>query len=336
VLVLARGHDGSSLRNGDDLDTKQTFGKNEAPDALHRWMLIFAGMTNLNFLHLRSFWMTATAGSLRAASERWHVSQPSLSEQIKLLEQSLGTDLFRKVSGRLVLTEAGRRAFDYAEEIFTLGKELADSIAIDRAPRQLSVAVGITDSMPKLLAWSFIRPALQLEQPVRLVCRESKASDLLEQLTAYRLDVVLCDEPAPSNLSVPVFTQPMAESSISFLATKAIATKHRKHFPSLLVGAPMLMPAIGTAMRTALDKWLHDHSISPRIIVECEDSAMLKAAARDGIGIVPVPTLEVDDVRQRYSFDLIGEATNCHVQYFAITAARKVTHPAVSAIIRKV
>ena len=119
-------------------------------------------MTNLNFLHLRSFWMTATAGSLRAASERWQVSQPSLSEQIKLLEQSLGQELFRKVSGRLVLTEAGRRAFDYAEEIFSLGRELTESLTPNPRVRPLSIAVGVTDSMPKLLAWSFMRPALNI------------------------------------------------------------------------------------------------------------------------------------------------------------------------------
>ncbi len=279
--------------------------------------------------------MTATAGNLRVASERWHVSQPSLSEQIKQLEQSLGQELFRKVSGRLVLTEAGRRAFEYAEEIFTLGRELTESLMPTPQARPLSIVVGVTDSMPKLLAWSFMRPALHIDRPVRLVCHESKATDLLAQLTAYRLDVVLSDEPAPSHSSLPVFAQPMADSSVSFLGVPALAKKLRKTFPRSLMDAPVLMPALGTAMRTALDKWLHDHGLTPRIVVECEDSAMLKAAALDALGLVPVPTIEVDDVRQRYGFDLAGEATDCQMHYFAITAVRKVTNPAISAILRR-
>jgi LysR family transcriptional activator of nhaA len=292
-------------------------------------------MTSLNFLHLRSFWMTASAGSLRIASERWHVSQPSLSEQIKLLEQSLGQELFRKVSGRLVLTEAGRRAFDYANEIFALGRELTESLTPNPQARPLSIAVGVTDSMPKLLAWSFMRPALQIGRPVRLVCRESKAEDLLAQLTAYRLDIVLCDEPAPSHSSVPVFAQPMAESSVSFLGVPALAKKFRKNFPLSLTGAPLLMPALGTAMRTALEKWLHDRALVPQMVVECEDSAMLKAAALDALGLVPVPTIEIDDVRKRYGLELIGEAPGCKMHYFAITAARKITNPAISAILQR-
>lgn len=300
-----------------------------------RRLSIVGRMTSLNFLHLRSFWMTATAGSLRAASERWHISQPSLSEQIKLLEQSLGQELFRKVSGRLVLTEAGRRAFDYADEIFTLGRELTESLTPNPQARPLSIAVGVTDSMPKLLAWSFMRPALNIGRPVRLVCRESKAADLLDQLTAYRLDVVLCDEPPPSHASVPVFAQPMAESSISFLGVPSLVKKYRKSFPRSLTDAPLLMPALGTAMRTVLEKWLHDHGLVPRVVVECEDSAMLKAAAQDALGFVPVPNIEVDDVRQRYGFDLLGEAGDCKLSYYAITAVRKVTNPAISAILRR-
>ena len=170
---------------------------------------------------------------------------------------------------------------------------------------------------------------------MRVVCQESKAADLLAQLTAYRLDVVLCDEPAPSHSSVPVFAQPMAESTVSFLGVPAVAKKFRKAFPRSLTDAPVLMSALGTAMRTALDKWLHDQALTPSIVVECEDSAMLKAAALDSLGLVPVPTIEVDDVRQRYGLELVGEAVDCKLRYFAITAVRKVTNPAISAILRR-
>ncbi len=290
-------------------------------------------MTQLNFHHLRSFWMTAKGGSLRAASERWHVSQPALSEQIKLLEEALGESLFRKQSGRLVLTDSGRRAFDYAEQIFSLGQELTESLQARPVERALTVAIGVADSLPKLLAWSLVRPALHIDRPVRLVVREGKASTLLEELSAYRLDLVLCDEPAPSHLAVPVFSQSLTASAVTIMAMPAVAKKLRKHFPRSLNQAPLVMPGLGTAMRAALDKWLHDHGWQPRIVVECDDSAMLKAAARDGVGVVPVPASEVDDVKARYGFEVVGMAEGCEITFYGITAMRKTSHPAVAAVI---
>lgn len=295
---------------------------------------MMAAMTTLNFHHLRSFWMTAQAGSQRAAAERWNVSPPALSEQIKLLEQSLGTALFRKASGRLVLTEAGRRAFEYAEQIFTLGQELSDELHPGPQQRQQSLAVGIADSLPKLLAWSFIRPAMHLPQSVRLTCREGKVADLLTQLTAFRLDVVLSDEPAPSNVAVPVFSQALAHSSLTVMGPASLAKKYGRRFPAMLHEAPFVMPGLGTAMRTALDKWFHLHNLQPRGVAECDDAAMQKAAASDGVGLVAVPTLEVPGVRERYKFDVLGEAKECMMSYYAITAMRKVHHPAVAAILK--
>jgi LysR family transcriptional regulator, transcriptional activator of nhaA len=290
--------------------------------------------TFLNFLHLRSFWVTAQAGSLRAAAERWHISQPALSEQIKLLELALGSALFRKASGRLVLTEAGRRAYDYAEQIFTLSQELCDELKPTTQPRHLSLAVGVADSLPKLLAWSFVRPSLQLKQTVRLNCREGKAIELLDQLAAFRLDVVLSDEPAPSHFPVHLFNQPLSCSTLTFMGLPDLAKRYGQRFPLSLNEAPLVLPSLGTAMRSALDKWLHDQALHPRIVAECDDSAMQKAAAYDGVGFVAVPTVEVDIVRSRYGFESVGEATECHLTYYAITAMRKINHPAVVAILK--
>ena len=291
-------------------------------------------MTTLNFHHLRSFWMTAQATTLRAAAERWNTSPPALSEQIKLLEKSLGTALFRKASGRLVLTEAGRRAFDYADKILTLGKELGEELQAVPPPHQLSLAVGVADTLPKLLAWSFIRPALRLEPAPRLICREGKVVDLLGQLTAFRLDLVLSDEPAPAHLPVQVFSQALAHSSLTFMGLPKLVKKYRKRYPASLNRAPLLLPSLGTAQRSALDKWLHDQGIQPHAVAECDDSAMQNAAASDGVGLIAIPTIEIASVRERYGFDIVGEATGCHLSYYAITAMRKIHNLAVAAILK--
>ncbi|MCB1208751.1 MAG: LysR family transcriptional regulator [Verrucomicrobiales bacterium] len=288
-----------------------------------------------NFNHLRSFWVTAKAGSLRAASQRWHFSQPTLSEQIKQLEESLDTALFQKVGGRLALTEAGRRAFDYAEQIFALGSELVEKSQAEPSVRGLSLAVGVADTLPKLLSWSFIRPALNLPQPVRLICREGDVSSLLEQLTTFRLDVVLSDEAAPAHLNPPAFSQKLATSGLSFLANAALAKKLRRRYPESLDQAPIIFPARGTAMRVALDKWFHDRGLQPTAAAECDDSAMQKAAALDGVGFVAVASIEVESVRERYGFEVVGSADDCQLSFYAITAMRKIRHPAVAAILQK-
>ena len=194
--------------------------------------------------------------------------------------------------------------------------------------------MGLADSLPKILAWSFIRPAMHLSQPVRLVCREGKADELLTQLTAFRLDVVLSDEPAPSNVPVPVFSQSLTSSAMTIMGPSALVKKYGRRFPTMLHEAPFVMPGLGTAMRSALDKWFHLHNLQPRAVAECDDSAMQKAAASDGVGLVAVPTLEVEGVRERYKFEVLGEAKECEVSYYAITAMRKVHNPAVAAILK--
>jgi LysR family transcriptional activator of nhaA len=288
-----------------------------------------------NFNHLRSFWVTAKAGSLKAASQRWRIAQPTLSEQIKLLEESLDTALFQKVGGKLVLTEAGRRTFDYAEQIFALGSELVEKSSAGPSVAGLSLAVGVADTLPKLLAWSLIRPALHLPQPVRLTCREGKVSLLLEQLTSFRLDIILSDEPAPAHLNPPAYSQKLTTSGVSFLAIPNLAAKHRRGYPQSLNQAPMVLPGLGTAMRMALEKWFHDRNLQPRATAECDDSAMQKAVAFDGVGLVAVPNLEVEGVRDRYGFEVVGAADECQLSFYAITAMRKIRHPAVAAMLNK-
>ena len=283
----------------------------------------------LNYHHLRYFWVVAKEGSLKKAAEKLHVSQPSISEQIKELEESLGEALFRRSGRSNVLTDAGQIAFRYAEEIFSRGAEMANAIRQRPGVQSLRLHVGVADAVPKLVTNEILKPVLAMPQTVHVICREGKMEDLLAQLAAHQLDIVLSDEPPSSSVKFRVFSQLLGESGITFCAAGKLAESLRKGFPESLHNAPALLPAENTAMRRSLDKWFRDKQIHPRVIAEFEDGALMKVMGAEGKGFIPVPTVVLHEALTRYRFKVIGASENCRDQFYAITAERRITHPAV-------
>lgn len=289
-------------------------------------------MEFLNYHHLRYFWVVAQEGGLRKAAEKLHVSQPTISAQIAALEGALGEKLFRRGPRGLTLTETGHQAFSFAEEIFALGQDLLQAVKQQPTDRPLRVNIGIADSLPKMVSHEIIKPIFSLEQRVQAVCLENKTSDLLAQLALYRLDIVLADEPAPSALPLKTFNHLLGESGVTFCANPPLTRRLRRHFPRSLDNEPMLLPTAGTALRRSLEHWFQDQGLHPRVVAEYDDAALMKVAAADGLGCFPLPTVAVMEAHTRYGFDIIGPAKGCTVQFYAITAERKLTHPAVMAM----
>ena len=289
-------------------------------------------MEFLNYHHLRYFWVVAKEGGLRKAADKLHVSQPTISAQIAALESVLEEKLFRRGGRSLTLTEAGHRVLSYAEEIFSLGQELIDDARQQPTARSLRVHIGITDSLPKLLSYEIIKPIFKLEQPVQAVCREGKVADLLGQLAAYRLDIVLADEPAPSSLPIKVFNHFLGDCGVTFCAERKLAATLKRKFPKSLNDAPVLLPTSNTALRQSLEKWFQAQEIRPRVVAEFDDAALMKVAAVDGLGFFALPTLVMPETVASYDFQFIGRTEDCRQQFYAISAERKLTHPAVLAI----
>jgi LysR family transcriptional regulator, transcriptional activator of nhaA len=286
----------------------------------------------LNYHHLRYFWAVAQEGGLRKAAEKLHVSQPTISAQIAALEGVLGEKLFLRSARGLTLTETGHQAFSYAEEIFALGQDFLLSVKQRPTARPLRINIGIADSLPKLVSHEIIKPIFHLEHPVQAVCLENKAADLFAQLALYRLDMVLADEPAPSALPLQTFNHLLGESGVTFCAGRGLALKLRRQFPRSLDQQPMLLPTVGTALRRTLEHWFQEEGIHPRVVAEYDDAALMKVAAEDGLGCFPLPTVAVKEAMARYGFQILGQAKGCTVQFYAISAERKLTHPAVVAI----
>jgi len=283
----------------------------------------------LNYHHLRYFWTVAKEGSLRNAAEKLHVSQPSISAQLSELEEALGEKLFR-LSGRTkVLTDAGQVAFRYADEIFTLGRELVNAVKQRPTAQALRLYVGVSDSLPKLVTNEILKPVFAMSQPVHVICREGKLEDLLGQLAAHRLDIVLADEPAPSSTTFRTFNHPLGESSTSFCASGRLAMVLKKGFPTSLHEAPALLPADNTSLRRAVEAWFREIGVQPRVVAELDDLALMKVMAAEGRGFIVLPAVVADEAVRRYGFRIIGAAEKCQVQFHAITAERRLVHPAV-------
>lgn len=286
-------------------------------------------MRHLNYNHLLYFWTVAREGSVAKAAEVLHVTPQTVSGQIKVLEESVGAALLKRAGRGLALTDTGRIVFDYADEIFVTGIELAQRVRGQTSGRAAEFHVGIVDSVPKLVAYRILEPALDLAEPVRVICLEGSLEKLLGDLAIHRLDLVVSDHAIPAGLSVKAYNHRLGMSPVGFFAARSLARRYQKGFPQSLNDAPMLMPVTSNPLRRGLDEWFSQMDIRPRVVAEFDDSALLKAFGDAGIGLYPAPMAIQTDIERMYRSRCVGEASRVYETYFAISPERRLKHPAV-------
>jgi len=286
----------------------------------------------LNYHHLLYFWVVARTGSISEASRELLVSQPTISTQIKTLEQSLGEKLFARVGRGLQLTATGSIVLSYAEEIFSLGRELRETVRHIPDGRPLRLRVGIADVLPKLLTQQLLEPALEISRPVHLIAREGKAEELEAELGSFTLDLVLSDAPLAPTVRVKATSRPLGSCGVGFFGVHKLARKYRGKFPASLDGAPLLLPTGENVLRRGVDRWFDAQGIRPRIVGEFDDSALLKAFGEAGHGLFPAPVSVADRIRKRYRVHEVGRTEEVRESIYAVTVARRVEHPAIRAI----
>ena len=286
----------------------------------------------VNYHHLLYFWTVAREGGLVQAGKVLRLSHPTLSAQIRTLEEQIGEKLFVKVGRKLELTEAGKVAYRYADEIFSLGREMVDAVKGRTVGRPLRLQVGIADVVPKLIVRRLLQPALDLPDQVQLVCYEDSFEQLLADLALHTLDIVIADAPVPPGSNVRAFNHLLGETGVSFFGSRALAAPLRRTFPQSLDGAPFLLPLEHLTLRRSLNQWFSKHHVSPRVIAEFEDSALLKAFAADGLGIFAAPTAVEAEIMTQYGVQLIGRTSEIRERFYAISVERRLKHPAVIAV----
>ena len=289
--------------------------------------------TGPNLRHLYYFWLVAKEGSVTRAAERQGVAVQTISAQLSLLDQSVGRALLAPQGRRLVLTDAGRVALGYAEQIFALAEQMQEALTNVDAAQAMRLTVGISDSLPKLIASRLLDAALKLPQQVRLVCFEDRFESLLGALSVHKLDVVLTDRPVPPGTNLKVFSHLLGESELTLFGVPALAKKYRAGFPNSLNGAPLLLPTRNNAIRGRIDQWFETHDVRPDVVGEFDDNALLNTFGGNGLGLFPAPSVLAADVREQCGADPVGAITRVREQFYAISNERKIKHPAIDAIL---
>lgn len=290
-------------------------------------------MDRINYQHLYYFWTVVKYGSISAACEVLHLAQPTISGQLAVFEQSLGTPLLRKEGRKLLPTETGRAVFHYAEEIFALGREMTHMLKGRISERGIRLNIGVSDAMPKLIAYRLIAPLLDGSGSAQIHCVEDKTERLLNELSLHGIDMMLSDVPATPATGARVFNHFLGETTVAVFAAPALADRFKRDFPRGLNGAPFLLPTANTALRRSLDQWFDEQQISPNIQAEVEDSALLKTFGAAGAGLFFSPKAVAAEIQQQYGTEMLGVVAGVVERFYAITAQRRMKHPLVAAIL---
>ncbi len=290
-------------------------------------------MDRLNYQHLFYFWNVAREGSVTRASEKLRLAQPTISGQLAVFEEAIGAQLFRKEGRKLALTEKGRTVFNYADEIFALGRELTNTLKGRAGAFGARLSVGIADALPKLIVYRLIEPALRGQERAQVICHEDKVERLLVELSLHGVDLVLADAPATGSAGGRVYNHLLGQSRVAVFGAQALAPRYSKGFPSSLEGAPLLLPTPATALRRSLDLWFENRRIFLNVRAEIEDSALMKTFAAAGVGLFVAPVAVTDEIERRYDVVKIGDLPDVTESFYAITVRRKVDHPAINAIL---
>ena len=290
-------------------------------------------MTPINYNHLYYFYTVATEGGITKASNILHLTPQTISGQITSFEAQIGVELFDRKGKKLILSEMGQMIFSYAEEIFQLGDELKNVIKTQEPAHWLTFTVGVSGVIPKVLAFQLLNPVLNMEESVRLICREGDQDSLLAELAINKLDLVLTDQPLPMGSHIKAYNHRLTESGFTFFAVRKLATACRKGFPYSLTGNPFLMQGKNTAVRQRLSNWFEKHNIMPNIIAEFDDTALMKSFGQEGFGVFAAPTLIEETIMSQYHVKVVGRTEEITEHYYVISPERRLKHPAILEIV---
>jgi LysR family transcriptional activator of nhaA len=286
----------------------------------------------LNYHHLLYFWTVAKEGSIARACEKLSLAQPTISGQLRSLEESLGEKLFTKTGRGLKMTDVGQVVYRYADDIFGLGRELQDVLKGRSGGRPLRLLVGVSDLVPKLIAYRILHPALEMSEPVQMVCDEDNPDRLLTALAEHRLDVVIADAPISSMVPVKAFNHLLGTCGVALFAAAPVAAKYRGNFPKCLDGAPFLLPMEGSSLRRSLEQWFDSENLRVKLVGEFKDGALMKTFGQAGAGIFAAPSAIEKEIRQHYKVVVVGRVDSITERFYAISVERKLKHPAVVTI----
>ncbi len=287
----------------------------------------------MNLKHLRYFWAVARFGGVTKAAEKMELSPQTLSGQIADLQLGMGVELLKQVGRRLELTDAGRVAYSYADEIFGLVDELSTQVRSMPSGRARLFRVGITDAVPRSLAYRLLAPLVE-DETLRLTASHERLDVLLADLALHQLELVIADRPVPAGSAVKAFNHVLGDSAIGLFAAPVLAGRLRARFPSSLEGAPLLIPGRDSVLHEDLRSWFESRRLSVRVVGEFDDGGLMKTFGASGAGAFPAPLAVREEIERLYGVELVGPLEGLSERYYAISTERRATDPRVVKILQ--
>lgn len=287
-------------------------------------------MRQPNYTHIHYAWSVIKYGSVAAAAKKLHLAPQTISGQIKLLEGQLGCSLFERHGKQLLPTDEGRLLADYAESIFSRGEELLAALRGVASPSGSTIKIGVSDALPKTVTWQVLAPLFESKAAFQITCHEGTLQSLIDELASNRLDLVLASSTAPPSGRGKTFNHLLGECGIGFFAAPTLSRRLARNFPRSLDQAPLLVTTDRSPNRNVLEAWLDNAGLTPKIVGEFDDSALLKTFARQGVGAFAAPLAISAEICRQYGVRQFGVAEGLKARFYAITTSRLVRHPAVA------
>ena len=287
-----------------------------------------AAVNWLNYHHLYYFWTIAQEGSIARAAEKLNVGQPTLSTQLKQLEDSLGRLLFERKNRRLTLTEPGKTAYQYAQEIFRLGSEMIEAVH-DLSPlegrAQIHLEVGALDSVPKSFILELVEAAMSVTN-CHISIVEGKSDELLRELAAHRIDLMLTNSPPAVDDTGALQVRSVGKLPISFYAAPEFRPG-TKSFPDCLVGQKLVLPTYHSKLRHDVEHWLRLQKVNAVRVAETEDTSLLRLFGTRGLGMVPLAEAGAEDLVRQKALVRMGRLEGVYEEIWLVAKPRKVENP---------
>jgi LysR family transcriptional activator of nhaA len=289
---------------------------------------------HFNYRHLHYFWVVAKEGSMTKAASRLNIAVQTVSTQVHELEKDLGHLLFKPAGRGLALTDAGFAAMKLADQIFQIGEKLPSIVSSSAATPRNRLALGVADGLPKLVSKELLDGVIH-EQQIQLVCHEGEFEDLLVDLALHRLDLVFADRPAPVNKNMSLYSQELGHSPVTWLASAELAEEAKRNFPYSLASIPVIMPTYHSTVRFKLDLWFEKLGITPNIVGEFEDNALMVTFGSGGFGVFPAASILLAELEHHYQVHPVGACEDIHEYFYAIRSEKRIQHPLVQSILKQ-
>jgi len=286
----------------------------------------------INYQHLLYFRTIATEGSIALAADRLRLGPPTLSAQLKQFEDTIGVKLFERQHKKLTLTEAGRVALQYANDIFRMGDEMLEVLHDRLPPMRIHVQIAALDSVPKHLTLAVAKAAYLLGDCTVSIL-EGKGDELIRELALHRIDLFISNYLPSTHEARGLYSKSVAKVPVSFCGAPKYKSL-RSGFPESLSKAPMILPTVHSKLRHDMDHYLKTAGITMDVVAETQDTSLQRLMGVDGIGIIPIPIFAVEDLIKAGSLISLGQLPGIFEEFYLVAASRKIENPISSQLMK--